>query len=134
MFVQRPLQQVSPIVQVSPSTRHAARIWHTSTPLLSPRSAQTRPQHSSAFAHDSPAGRQSGTVAHMPPMQTPLQQSGASALGWPTAPQAGPPQAPPVQASEQHVPAAAQLCPSDEQPCGLAQARRPLPDGSGAQT
>src|SRR6266496_4256224 len=133
MFMQRPLQQVSPIAQVSPSTRHAASSWQTRM-LLSPRGAQVRPQHSSLLAHGSPAGRQSGVAAHVPAMQAPLQQSWANTQGCPAAAQPTPPQTPPAQPRAQHVPAAAQLCSLEEQPAGLAQTRRPVPAGSGAQT
>ena len=62
--VQRPLQQASPVAQVSPSTRHPASSTQVMTPL-SLRSAQPRPQHSSAFMQVSPAGRQSAAIAHM---------------------------------------------------------------------
>ena len=78
--VQRPLQQASPVAQVSPSTRHPASSTQVMTPL-SLRSAQPRPQHSSAFMQVSPAGRQSAAIAHMLPMQVPLQQSCAAAQG-----------------------------------------------------
>src|SRR5436190_5587973 len=133
MFMQRPLQQVSPIANVSPSTRHAVSSWQTRT-LLSPRGAQVRPQHSSLLAHGSPAGRQSGGAAHVPAMQAPLQQSWATMQGWPADAQPTPPQIPAAQPSAQQVPAAVQLCSLEEQPAGLAQARRPVPAGSGAQT
>jgi len=133
MVVQRPLQHVSPIVQVSPSTRQAGSNWHAG---MAPSGApQERPQQSSFFAHGSPAGRQAGIPgAHMPAIQLPPQQSGAASQGAPAGAQLTPPQTPPVQASAQQTPAAAQPCPSETQPVGLAQTSAPEPAGSSAQT
>ena len=82
---------------------------------------QARPQQSSLLAHGSPAGRQPGMDAHIPAMQVPLQQSCATVHGLPVGAQLAPPQTPPLHASAQHAPAAAQVWPSEEQPAGLAQ-------------
>src|SRR6185295_20217072 len=101
---------------------------------LSSRAAQARPQQSSLLAHGSPAGRQSALIAQIPPMHVPPQQSWAVMHGSPAGAQAAPPQRPPAQPSAQHAPAFAQLCPSEEQPLGLAQTSAPEPAGSGAQT
>jgi hypothetical protein len=133
MLVHRPLQHESPIAQLSPSARQDGSSWHTVTPI-SPGSAQARPQQSSAFAHGSPAGRQSGTIAHMLPMQMPPQQSCPTAQAPPAGAQTGLPQTPPAHPSEQQPPAVAQICPSLEQPAGLAHTSAPEPAGSGAQT
>src|SRR6185436_14779468 len=95
---------------------------------------QARPQQSSPLAHGSPAGRQSGIGMHIPAMQFPLQQSWATAHGLPAGTQLAPPQTPPLHASAQHAPAAAHVCPLEEQPAGLAQINLPDPAGSAAQT
>jgi hypothetical protein len=130
---QRPLQHESPIAQISPSARHAGNSWQTIMPPPSPGAAQVRPQQSSFLAHGSPAGRQSGTGAQAPAMQVPAQQSCATVHGAPIVAHAGPPHSPPEHDSAQQAPAVAQVCPSDEQPAGLAQTRWPVPAGSGAQ-
>ena len=128
----RPLQHASPDVQGSPSTRQASSSRHVATPPSS-RLPQVRPQQSSAFMHGSPAGRQSGTFAHRPIMQTPPQQSLAAAHEAPAAAHIAPPHAPAAQPSAQHAPARLQLCPSDAQPAGLTHTRAPEPAGSGRQ-
>jgi hypothetical protein len=76
----RPLQQASPVAQVSPSTRHPGKSSQVATPL-SPRDTQVRPQQSSAFMHTSPAARHPVAIAHIPIVQTPLQQLCAPAHG-----------------------------------------------------
>jgi hypothetical protein len=101
---QRPLQQVSPVAQISPSTRQAGNSWQVvRPPSLGP--VQLRPQHSSALAQGSPAGRQSGRLTHIPAMHTPLQQSCGARHGSRAARQAGLEQAPPAHPSEQQAPA-----------------------------
>jgi len=50
--------------------------------------------------------------AHIPTMQVPLQQSCATVHGLPVGAQLAPPQTPPLHASAQHAPAAAQEPPA----------------------
>src|SRR4051794_21735593 len=133
MFVQRPLQQLSPASHASPSTRHPGKSWQLAAPL-SPTDTQARPQQSPAIAQASPAGRQPLGGTQLPAMHTPAQQSAAPVHGAPAAPQIVPPQTPALQSSPQHAPAWAQACPSEAHPVGFAQRRASPPVGSAAQT
>ena len=94
-------------------------------------------QQSIGMAHDSPAGRQPGpAIAHLPPLQTPPQQSAATAQVAPARAQDGAAQtvvSPELQPSEQQAPARAQACPPVAQPAGLRQTSRPEPAGSAPQ-
>jgi len=105
MLTQWPPQQSELATQVSPSTRQASRSWQRALPL-SVGLAQVRPQQSMSPAQLSPAGRQpAGSGAQDPAMHAPAQQSWATAHAAPDEPQAGAPQIPATQPSEQHVPA-----------------------------
>jgi hypothetical protein len=66
-------QQSAPLWQISPSTRHACSKAHRIEPSAAP--AQAPPQQSMFMPHVSPAGRQPGSCAHMPPAHRSLQQS-----------------------------------------------------------
>ena len=92
-----------------------------------------RPQQSASPAQLSPAGWQPVEAgAHIPAMHAPAQQSCATMQAPPDGVQAGAPQVPDTQPSEQHVPARRHGCPSEEQPAGFAQTRSPVPASSGA--
>ncbi len=113
-------QQSAPLVQISPSTRHAWRSPQRGWPSLP--FAQTLPQQSPFFAHDSPAGLHDALVAtQWPAVQRWAQQSAALAHAPPANVQSG--EAPHVRsvpagthASEQHAPAKAHERPFPRQP------------------
>jgi len=92
-----------------------------------------RPQQSASPAQLSPAGWQPVEAgAHIPAMHAPAQQSCATAHAPPAGAQAGVPQLPDAQPSEQQVPARTQGCPSEAHPAGFAQTSAPVPAASGA--
>jgi len=124
---QRPEQQSVALLQVSPATRQPPTRRQPVAP--SPMGPHWPPQQSPSVAQVSPATRQPGAGAsHLPPMQSPEQQSLAVTHAAFSCTHRFPPQMPSlVQASPQHAAARLQARPSLAQPKSDAQASCPLP-------